>query len=136
MLVVLLLVNGCARTRAGTAERGSGLVPVLGSSSTAASASSPTRSSPVPSNLEPNGSMFGRKVFDRAKVEAGVLKILTSAPPKGYGATNVTDVVCPDDQPVVAGTHFDCKMTINGASKIATVTVKDNEGRYEVGVPN
>ncbi len=69
-------------------------------------------------------------------MEAGVTKILTDPPPDGYGATGVTAVTCPADQPVKTGTTFNCTATINGARKTVTLTVKDDKGKYEVGVPN
>lgn len=75
-------------------------------------------------------------VFDSQKVAAGVYKILTDAPPAGYGTTGVSDVQCPSNQPVTTGTQFSCTATIAGASKTIIITVKDDNGRYEVGVPN
>ncbi len=73
--------------------------------------------------------------FDHTRVEAGVTKILTDAPPNGYGQTGVTDVSCPADQAVKTGATFTCTATIGGAQKQITVTVKDDSGKYEVGVP-
>jgi len=78
---------------------------------------------------------ISKKVFDQTKVEAGVTQILTTAPPNGYGQTNVTNVTCPADQAVKAGTTFDCSVQIDGQPKTVTVTVKDDSGTYEVGVP-
>ena len=74
--------------------------------------------------------------FDNTKVAAGVTKILTDPPPAGYGTTGVSSVTCPADQPVKTGTTFDCTATINGAPKTVHIIVKDDSGKYEVGVPN
>lgn len=74
--------------------------------------------------------------FDHFEVEAGVTKILTDAPPAGYGKTNVDTVSCPADQPVKTGSTFTCTVDIKGSSQSVLVTVKDDTGRYEVGVPN
>ena len=76
------------------------------------------------------------ETFDNTKVAAGVTKILTDPPPDGYGATGVSGVTCPADRPVKTGTTFNCTATINGAPKTVTITVKDDKGTYEVGVPN
>lgn len=73
--------------------------------------------------------------FDSAKVASGVRKILTDAPPAGYGITGVTDTSCPNDQPVRTGTTFLCHATIDNASKAIQITVKDDAGLYEVGPP-
>jgi hypothetical protein len=78
---------------------------------------------------------LNKKVFDHAKVEAGVTKILTDAPPNGYGQTGVTGTSCPSDQAVKTGATFTCTATVGGSQKQITVTVKDDSGKYEVGVP-
>lgn len=74
--------------------------------------------------------------FDATKVAAGVTKILTDAPPNGYGATGVSDVTCPPNQLAVAGSTFTCTATVNGSPKSIVITVKDSKGTYEVGVPS
>jgi len=74
--------------------------------------------------------------FDNTKVAQGVTKILTDAPPAGYGKTGVTAVTCPADRPVTANSAFTCSATIDGSPKTVIITVKDDKGRYEVGVPS
>lgn len=74
--------------------------------------------------------------FDGTKVADGVTKILTAAPPGGYGATGVSRVRCPAAQPVIADSTFTCTATIDGAQKSIMITVKDAGGKYEVGVPS
>jgi len=44
-------------------------------------------------------------------------------------------VTCPADQEVKAGTTFDCSLQIDGQAKTVKITVKDDDGTYEVGVP-
>ncbi len=80
-----------------------------------------------------NGSLL---TFNSAKVARDVRKLLTDAPPAGYGTTGVTDVSCPNDQPVKAGAMFLCHATINNSSKSVKITVQDNAGKYQVGLPD
>lgn len=81
----------------------------------------------------PNGNYL---TFNSATVAADVRKILTDSPPTGYGILGVADVSCPNDQPVKVGATFLCHITINNASKSVKITVRDNEGRYQVGIPD
>ncbi len=77
------------------------------------------------------------KVLDNTAVAKGVTQILTSAPPSGYGlaATDVSNVVCPANEAVKAGTTFNCTLTYKGNPSTVSITVKDTSGQYEVGVP-
>ena len=43
------------------------------------------------------------------------------------------DMGCGD---VRAGTSFECSLAISGAGRSVTVTVKDDNGTYEVSPPN
>lgn len=74
---------------------------------------------------------FVRPVFDAASVEKGVSHTLKGS----YNIAGVGPVTCPDGQPVEVRHRFDCQVQINGASKVVTVTVKNDEGVYEVGHP-
>lgn len=74
--------------------------------------------------------------FDTTRVDADVTKKLTDPAPGGYGQSGVTGVTCPDNQPVVIGSTFTCTATINGTSKSVLITVKDSNGKYEVGIPS
>jgi len=80
-----------------------------------------------------NGSLL---TFNSAKVARDVRKLLTDAPPAGYGTTGVTDVSCPNDQAVKAGAMFLCHATINNSSKSVKITVQGNAGKYQVGLPD
>ena len=74
--------------------------------------------------------VFTKKVFDTAKVEQGVTGVLTN----DY-KLKASDVKCPDNQPVKTGTTFTCQVTVDGAQKTVQITVKSDDGHYEVGQP-
>ncbi|GAA3438428.1 DUF4333 domain-containing protein [Kutzneria kofuensis] len=74
--------------------------------------------------------VFTKKVFDTAKVEQGVTGVLTD----NY-KLKASDVKCPDNEPVKAGTTFTCQVTVDGAQKNVQITVKSDDGHYEVGQP-
>ena len=76
-----------------------------------------------------------RTTFNSATLAAAVRKLITDAPPAGYGITGVTDTSCPNDQPVRARTTFLCHATIDNASKAIPITVQDDSGKYQVGLP-
>lgn len=78
----------------------------------------------------------GAKVLDVAKVQAGVVQIL-SDPASGYGANTVTGVSCNDGRNPSArkGTTFTCAVTVNGAERHVWVLVSDDDGTYEVDRP-
>ena len=46
-----------------------------------------------------------------------------------------SDVKCPDSQPVKAGSTFTCTVSVDGAQKNVQITVKSDDGHYEVGQP-
>lgn len=74
--------------------------------------------------------------LDVNAAQAGVEQILTDEE-NGYGAQNVSDVVCNDGQnpEVKAGATFDCDVSIDGTQRTVTVTFQGDEGTYEVGRP-
>ena len=74
--------------------------------------------------------VFTKKVFDTAKVEQGVTGVLTN----DY-KLKASDVKCPDNQAVKAGSTFTCTVTVDGAQKNVQITVKSDDGHYEVGQP-
>ena len=79
------------------------------------------------------------KTFDAAQMATDVKATLTNpltATPPGYGLTGIDDVVCPSGQAVKTGTVFTCTLTQDGAPKTVTITVKNNDGLYEVGQPH
>jgi len=76
-----------------------------------------------------------RTALDVTAAEKGVTTVLTAK--DGFGATNVTDVVCNNGKNprVRSGATFGCEVTIGGATKHLTVTFADNAGTYWVGGP-
>jgi hypothetical protein len=86
------------------------------SAPTAAPSSSPT---PVP------------KVFDAEAMRESVKRILTES----YGIDGVQSVTCPPNQPVEAGSRFDCHARIDGESTRVPITVQGEDDQYKVGYP-
>lgn len=80
---------------------------------------------------------FNKKVFDQAALEGddGVKKILVN----DYNVQNVESVSCPADVEVKQGNTFQCKVKIGGdepKEQTVNITIKDNEGQYEVAPPS
>lgn len=74
--------------------------------------------------------VFSKKVFDTAKVEQGVTGVLTN----DY-KLKASNVKCPDNEAVKTGATFTCTVTVDGAQKNVQITVKSDDGHYEVGQP-
>jgi len=84
-------------------------------------------------------------VFDQQQLTAGVAAVINGSPPAGYGLTDATDVVCPADVTVKAGSAFRCSLHIAGSGKsVDGVVTGDDEtaqaggpasGDYEVAFP-
>ncbi|KOS53223.1 DUF4333 domain-containing protein [Rhodococcus rhodochrous] len=74
----------------------------------------------------------GTDTLDPEAAQAGVEKVLTES----YGATDVSDVRCPDGEEVKAGNSFECTLTVDGQFRTVTLTFTDDEGTYEVSRPN
>lgn len=72
---------------------------------------------------------FVTRVLDAGAVQDGVRDVLRT-----YGSP-ADSVTCPPSQPVKAGTTFTCTAVIGGQRRKVTITVKDEDGKYEVGVP-
>ncbi len=75
---------------------------------------------------------LNKKVFDQKAVEGAVVSLV-----KDSYNMNATAASCPKAgaTQVKAGNTFDCTVTVDGDQKTLTVTVKDDAGKYEVGVP-
>lgn len=71
------------------------------------------------------------RTLDQTSAEDGVRKVVTDS----YGATNVSNVQCPRQIPVVDGTSVTCSMTVDGADKSVTLTFIGSGGDYEVSLP-
>lgn len=76
---------------------------------------------------------LSKKVFDQNAVQTGVVNLIKNA----YNE-NATAASCPDahSTSVKAGNTFNCTVTIDGAQKNVTITVKDDKGTYEVSPPS
>lgn len=76
------------------------------------------------------------KVLNVSKAESGVQRILVD-PADGYGATNVTNVVCNNgnDPEIKKGATFTCDVVVDGRKRQVLVVFQDNEGTYEVDRP-
>ncbi len=71
------------------------------------------------------------KVLDSTSVQDGVRRVLTES----YQLAGVESVTCPPNQPVTVGYAFDCAASVGGKEQQVTITVKTEQGEYEVGVP-
>jgi Domain of unknown function (DUF4333) len=80
--------------------------------------------------------MLKGKVLNVSKAEAGVQRILLD-PDDGYGATNVSDVVCNDgnDPEIRKGASFTCQVFVAGRKRQVLVVFSDDNGTYEVDRP-
>jgi len=76
------------------------------------------------------------KVLNVSRAEAGVQRILLD-PDDGYGATNVSDVVCNDgnDPEIRKGASFTCTAVVDGRKRQVLVVFSDDDGNYEVDRP-
>jgi len=80
--------------------------------------------------------MLKDKVLNVSKAEAGVQRILLD-PDDGYGATNVSDVVCNEgnDPEIRKGASFTCQVSVAGRKRQVLVVFSDDNGTYEVDRP-
>ena len=74
---------------------------------------------------------FTTTVFDQDAVQRGVAQILSDE----YGQDPQV-VACPTGQEVQAGSTFSCQVTIEGEQRNVTITVKTDDGEYEVARPS
>ncbi|MGH3623881.1 MAG: DUF4333 domain-containing protein, partial [Sciscionella sp.] len=72
------------------------------------------------------------KTFDNVAVQNGVKKVLT----EDFKVDKVQKVSCPSGQEVKAGSTFECTATINGREQKLKITVKNDDGKYEVPQPS
>lgn len=71
------------------------------------------------------------KLFDHGAVAEGVRQVLTQS----FQVTELGAVLCPPAQPVRAGHSFECQAQIGAEQRSVPITVKTDEGEYEVGAP-
>lgn len=70
-----------------------------------------------------------RKVFSADAVERGAVQILKDE----YKISDVSEAMCPEGQLAVLGTSFICIVSIGGTDKSVKITVKSEDGEFEVG---
>jgi hypothetical protein len=80
--------------------------------------------------------LFVVRKLDITQAQAGVEHILTD--PAGYGAKRVSDVTCNDGHsPIIhKGESFTCQVTIDRVKQLFVVTLTDDAGSYQVGLPH
>jgi hypothetical protein len=81
---------------------------------------------------------FPEKVFDESALEGdnGVKKVLIGS--YGVRADQIRSVDCPADQEAKAGNKFTCTVQLGGdnpGERVIDITVRNDSGEYEVGIP-
>ncbi|HVV14781.1 DUF4333 domain-containing protein [Amycolatopsis sp.] len=71
------------------------------------------------------------RIFDAKALQDGVRQVLVQS----YGLAGVSDVRCPSGQVVQTGVSFDCALQVDGAPKTVTLTVRSQDGTYQVSQP-
>lgn len=74
---------------------------------------------------------FVTKVFDPVAVQNGVRSVLVNS----Y-RVNVSEVICPANQRVLAGRDFTCMVKVDGSTAQVQIVIRDAEGHYQVSRPN
>ena len=83
---------------------------------------------PAPTTTdEPEASRY----LDGIDVANGVSKVVAES----YGAKGLTDIHCPDREPIQIMNTFTCTFRIAGEASEVTVTVTDSDGSFEVSRP-
>ncbi|KID31454.1 protein of unknown function (DUF4333) [Prauserella sp. Am3] len=110
---------------AGCSERGtdSGGSDTAVSTPTAATSTVASAPSPVSTPTET------ARVFDVERMNHDVRAVLV----EHYQVDGVGDVSCPRNRAVEAGARFACYVEVAEQQRKVTITVQDNDGRYEVG---
>lgn len=79
-----------------------------------------------------NPGLFVTRVFDAEALQDGVRLVLE----RDFHLAQVTELVCPLDQPVEPHTVFVCAVRISGAPSTVPLVVQDQAGHYAVGRPS
>ncbi|TWP46855.1 DUF4333 domain-containing protein [Lentzea tibetensis] len=74
---------------------------------------------------------FKKKIFDNTAVQNGIVKILKDE----YKISDVGSASCAGENEVKPNTSFNCKVQVGGKDKTVKITVKTEDGEYEVGQP-
>lgn len=108
------------------------LVAFLVGRQSAAHAPAPAPLAPLPATATEGGAPQSNRYLAGLAAEKGVTKVVSES----YGAKNVANTTCPDNEPVQAGHTFICTLSIDGSPSTVTVTFVDNSGTYEVSRPS
>lgn len=95
-------------------------------------ARAPAPMAPLPATATEGGPPQSNRYLDGSAAEKGVTKVVSES----YGAKNVANTTCPDNEPVQAGHTFVCTLSIDGSRSTVTVTFVDDSGTYEVSRPS
>jgi hypothetical protein len=74
---------------------------------------------------------FKKKIFDNTAVQNGIVKILKDE----YKISDVGGATCTGENEVKPNSSFNCKVQVGGKDKQVKITVKTEDGEYEVGQP-
>jgi hypothetical protein len=94
-------------------------------------ATTPVVGTPVPAGRESPAVAEETRVFVGPVLEEGVFDVLENL----YHIKNIDSVHCPDDEEVRVGHKFSCVATINGVAREVIITVRSEDGEYEVSQP-
>ena len=71
-------------------------------------------------------------VLDQASLHEGITNVLRES----YGEHDVSNVRCPEDQPITTGHTFDCKVDVAGQQRTVSIRILNDKPQYEVGAPH
>ena len=92
----------------------------------------PAPQAPLPVTATEGGPPQSHRYLDGSAAEQGVTKVVSES----YGAKNVANTTCPDNELVQTGHTFVCTLSIDGSRSTVTVTFVDDNGTYEVSRPS
>ncbi|NIJ12181.1 hypothetical protein FHU38_002525 [Saccharomonospora amisosensis] len=135
-VLLAMLSGGCLLLAACDSGGGKGATPSLTLAETTSSSTAAMESMVSPPPDDTNGTASAPltplpRVFDPEVMRDSVLRILTDS----YGIEGVESVTCPPEQPVEVGLTFDCTAVVDGDTQRVPITVKNEDGEYEVGYP-
>ncbi|EIE97453.1 DUF4333 domain-containing protein [Saccharomonospora glauca] len=76
--------------------------------------------------------VFSDDVLDQASLHEGITNVLRES----YGEHDVSNVRCPEDQPITTGHTFDCKVDVAGQQRTVSIRILNDKPQYEVGAPH
>lgn len=132
-VLLVMLSGGCLLLAACDSGGGEGATPSLTLAETTSSSTAvESMVSSRPSDDTTSAPLTPLpRVFDPHVMRDSVLRILTDS----YGIEGVESVTCPPDQPVEVGLTFECTAVVDGDTQPVPITVKNEDGEYEVGYP-